>query len=137
MTDNEKEKIHLLEEFSLLPVYRSPVKILVTFPTSQQHKTTTLLSALANWQRYIIIFLMSAPRGKQLVLFPQESWCSLRWSRGKHQNSRENKTKCFPKETDPKSFVIHPEDEQIKGATSRYFESFLQQPKLQFKCWES
>ena len=36
-------------------------------------------------------------RGKQLVLFSQESWCFPRRirSRGKHQDSRENKTNWF------------------------------------------
>ena len=45
-------------------------------------------------------------RGKQLVLFSQESWCFPRRSRGKHQDSRENKTNWFPEGPDIKCFVI-------------------------------
>ena len=45
-------------------------------------------------------------RGKQLVLFSRESWCFLRRSQGKHQDSRENKTNWFPEGTDIKCFVI-------------------------------
>ena len=43
---------------------------------------------------------------KQLVLFSQESWCFPRRSRGKHQDSRENKTNWFPEGPDIKCFVI-------------------------------
>ena len=45
-------------------------------------------------------------QGKQLVLFSQESWCFLRRSWGKHQDSRENKTNWFPEGPDVKCFVI-------------------------------
>ena len=45
-------------------------------------------------------------RGKQLVLFSWESWCFPRRSRGKHQDSRENKTNWFPEGPDIKCFVI-------------------------------
>ena len=45
-------------------------------------------------------------RGKQLVLFSRESWCFPRRSRGKHQDSRENKTNWFPEGPDIKCFVI-------------------------------
>ena len=48
-------------------------------------------------------------RGKQLVLFSQESWCFPRRSRGKHQDSRENKTNWFPEGPDIKYFVIFPD----------------------------
>ena len=45
-------------------------------------------------------------RGKQLVLCSWESWCFPRGSRGKHQDSRENKTNWFPEGPDIKCFVI-------------------------------
>ena len=45
-------------------------------------------------------------RGEQLVLFSQESWCFPRRSRGKHQDSLENKTNWFPEGSDIKCFVI-------------------------------
>ena len=49
---------------------------------------------------------MSGSSGNQLVLFSRESWCFPRRSRGKHQDSRENKTNWFPKGPDIKCFVI-------------------------------
>ena len=36
-------------------------------------------------------------RGKQFVLVSRESRCFLRGSRGKHQDSRVNKTNCLPR----------------------------------------
>ena len=45
-------------------------------------------------------------RGKQLVLFSRESWCFLRRSQGKHQDSRESKTNWFPERPDITCFVI-------------------------------
>ena len=45
--------------------------------------------------------------GKQLLLFFRESWCFPRRSRGKHQNSRENKTNQFPEGPCIKCFVIY------------------------------
>ena len=53
---------------------------------------------------------MSDPEGtawrKQLVLFSRESWCFPRQNRGKHQDSRENKTNWFLERPDNKCFVI-------------------------------
>ena len=40
----------------------------------------------------------SGPSGNQLVFFSREPWCFPRQSRGKHQDSRENKTNCFPRD---------------------------------------
>ena len=65
------------------------------------------------WTEVVITILFSEQytlnvrsRGKQLVLFSQESWCFPRRSRGKHQDSRENKTNWFPEGSDIKCFVI-------------------------------
>ena len=55
-------------------------------------------------------------RGKQLVLFSRESWCFPRRNRGKHQDSRENKTNWFPKGPDIKCFWIWDDYSQL-GAT--------------------
>ena len=41
---------------------------------------------------------MSGPLGNQLVLFSLESWCFPRHRLGKHQDSREDKTNCFPRD---------------------------------------
>ena len=48
--------------------------------------------------RNITKHLMSGPSGNQLVLFSLESWCFPRLRLGKHQDSRENKTNCFPRD---------------------------------------
>ena len=42
--------------------------------------------------------MSSGPLGNQLVLFSLESWCFPRQSQGKHQDSGENKTNCFPQD---------------------------------------
>ena len=41
---------------------------------------------------------MSGPSGNQLVLFSLESRCFPRLRLGKHQDSWENKTNCFPRD---------------------------------------
>ena len=46
-------------------------------------------------------------RGKQLVSFSRESWCFQRRSRGKQEDSRENKTYWFPDWPDIKCCVIY------------------------------
>ena len=46
---------------------------------------------LDDWIDYI-------PSGNQLVLFSLETWCFPRLRLGKHQDSRENKTNCFPRD---------------------------------------
>ena len=55
-------------------------------------------------------------RGKQLVLFSRESWCFPRRNRGKHQDSRENKTNWFLEGPDIKCFWIWDDYSQL-GAT--------------------
>ena len=41
---------------------------------------------------------MYGPSGNQYALFSLNSWCFLRLYLEKHQDSRENKTNCFPRE---------------------------------------
>ena len=41
---------------------------------------------------------MYGHKGNWLVLFSFKSGCFLRWSWGKHQDSRENKSNCFPQD---------------------------------------
>ena len=36
-----------------------------------------------------------------------------------------------------KSSPLNDFEDKLKGATSRYFESFLQRPKLRLQCWET
>ena len=48
--------------------------------------------------KYVTKHLMCGHKGNWLVLFSFKSWCFLRWSRGKHQDSRENKSNCFPQD---------------------------------------
>ena len=55
-----------------------------------------LLLLLSESSRNITKHLMSDPSGNHLVLFSLESWCFPRLRLGKHQDSRENKTNCFP-----------------------------------------
>ena len=55
---------------------------------------------------WIIIRLNVTSQRKQLVLFFRESWCFPRRSRGKHQDSRENKTNWFLEGPNIKCFVI-------------------------------
>ena len=60
-------------------------------------------------------------QGKQLVLFSRECWCFPRWSREKHQDSRENKTNSFPEGPSIKCFVTYLDfhfnsDKRITGA---------------------
>ena len=40
---------------------------------------------------------MYGPSGNQDALFSLKSWCFLRLYLEKHQDSRENKTNCFPR----------------------------------------
>ena len=63
-----------------------------------------LLTTRSAFLRYYTLNVRS--RGKQLVLFSRESWCFPRRSRGKHQDSRENKTNWVPEGPDIKCFVI-------------------------------
>ena len=58
----------------------------------------------------------------------QESWCFPRQSRGKHQDSRENKTNWFPEGPDFKCFVIFPDF---------HFNVLRQQQKNTLKTGES
>ena len=61
------------------------------------------LFVFAKWlfkgkSKYITKHLMYGPSGNLLVLFSLESWCFPRLLLGKHQDSRENKTNCFPRD---------------------------------------
>ena len=82
---------------------------------------TVLRYSLTPYQKYIMFYVFQEEnmnawgeyytlnvrsRGKQLVLFPRESWCFLRRSRGKHHDSKENKTSCFLEGPDIKCFVV-------------------------------
>ena len=62
------------------------------------------LSRRKAWVEYYTLNVRC--RGKQLVLFSRESWCFPRRSRGKHHDSKENKTNCFPEGPDIKCFVV-------------------------------
>ena len=54
---------------------------------------------MLQWKsRNITKHLISRPSGNQLVLFSLECWCFPRIRLGKHQDSRENKTNCFPRD---------------------------------------
>ena len=53
-----------------------------------------------------IIHLRSDPEGNSFVFLRVLFWCFPRQSRGKHQDSRENKTNWFPEGPDIKWFVI-------------------------------
>ena len=55
----------------------------------------------ANWKNELMIMTEYI----QLILFSQESWCFPRRTRGKHQDSRKNKTNWFPEGPDIKCFV--------------------------------
>ena len=55
-------------------------------------------STLKRKSRNITKHLMSGPSGNQLVLFSLESWCFPQLRLGKHQDSWENKTNCFPRD---------------------------------------
>ena len=48
--------------------------------------------------RNITKHTMSGSSGNQLILFSLEFWCFSRLRLGKHQDSRENKTNCFPRD---------------------------------------
>ena len=58
----------------------------------------SFVTPLKRKPRHITKHLMSGPSGNQLVLFSLESWCFPRLRCGKHQDSRENKTNCFPRD---------------------------------------
>ena len=59
-----------------------------------------ILLLLLKWKsRNITKHLMSGRSGDPLVLFSLESWCFPRLRlAGKHQDFRENKTNCFPRD---------------------------------------
>ena len=73
--------------------------VLLEVPSWQFWFVPVILLLLLKWKsRNITKHLMSGPLGNQLVLFSWESWC-FPWLRlGKHQDSRENKTNCFPRD---------------------------------------
>ena len=56
----------------------------------------------ANWKNELMIMSEYI----QLVLFSRKSWCFPRRSRGKHQDSRENKTNWLSEGPDIKCFVL-------------------------------
>ena len=63
------------------------------------HAVFVCLFVFALWQsKYITKHLMYGLSGNKLFLFPLESWCFLWLHLGKHQDPRENKTNCFPRD---------------------------------------
>ena len=78
--------------------------VLLQVPSRLFWFAPVILLLLLKWKsRSITKHLMPGPSTKQLVLFSLESWCFQtrkcfpRLRLGKHQNSRENKTNCFPR----------------------------------------
>ena len=92
----------------------------------------------ANWKNELMIMSEYI----QLVLFSRESRCFPRRSRGKHQDSRENKTNWFPEGPDIKCFVIfldfhsnvlqQQQKNTLKRSESKQYDSVLIRTQISF-----
>ena len=94
-----EEKQHLVEENDADSVRKVLCKSFIQWFYSFSFVFFCCCWSTLKWKsRNITKHLMPGPSGNQLVLFSLESWCLPRLRLGKHQDSRENKTNCFPRD---------------------------------------
>ena len=94
-----EEKQHLVEENDADSVRKVLWKSFIQWFYSFSFVFFCCYWSTLKWKsRNITKYLMPGPSGNQLVLFSLESWCLPRLRLRKHQDSRENKTNCSPRD---------------------------------------